>query len=183
MSFLPAGIYQLITYPSEILYQFSSDCTEADLPLIQETMKPMMHIMKAHNGIGLSGIQVGIPKRFCVMLTKGTAPKSAGVEDLAVIINPTLVEEEAEKVIAGEGCLSLPMFNEQIERPKQVTIAYRDMQYIERKAVFEGLEARCILHEMDHMEGVIQLSKVGPMKQEMYKKKLQKNRKYGKITV
>ena len=176
-------MYNLVTYPEESLRMVCTECTESDLGLIKDTHKPMVHIMRAYNGIGLAAPQIGINKRFFLIATNTTAPKATKFEETLMIINPEIVETSEEVREENEGCLSLPSFSEPIIRPIQITVKFRNDKWEEVTAVFYGLEARCVLHELDHLNGVLQLDKLSPMRQEMYKKKLRKNRKYGKVAI
>lgn len=178
---LPEGIYQLLTHPDKRLELVSEPCTEEDLSFIRRMQKPMYHIMKEYNGVGLAAIQAGVAKRFCILLTGGVSPLNAKVEDILCLINPKVVESEG-CVEEAEGCLSLPEFSEVTARPKQITVEFKDLEWKDVTAVFTDVEARCILHEIEHMQGVTQLSKLSLMKRQMYEKKLLKGRKYGKIT-
>lgn len=180
---LPENIFQLVTYPDARLEQRSEECTEADLEYVKKIIKPMSYIMMEYNGIGLAAVQMGVLKRVAVLLTGGVAPVKGKFDDVVTLINPEVIESSEEKETTGEGCLSLPRFNEQVERPINVVVKYRDLDWQERTASFDGIEARCILHEIDHMNGILQVKKFSPMVQQMYYKKLAKGRKNGKITV
>lgn len=137
--------------------------------------------MKAYGGIGLSANQIGISKRFFLLATNGTAPKSVKYEDTVMVINPVIIDQSEEVQKDSEGCLSLPLFSESIVRPLDITVEFYDTQWKKTIAVFSGLEARCVLHEIEHLDGRLLLDRLSPMKQDMYKKKLQKSQKYGKI--
>jgi len=116
-------------------------------------------------GVGIAAVQVGIAKRFSII----KSPQ--GINNL--IINPELVAGENLRAIK-EGCLSLPMFYENVERFEEVTIKFRDKDWIERVAVMTGEEAQCIAHELNHMNGILILDTVSQMKKEMWLKKVSK---------
>lgn len=172
---LPAGLYQLVTWPDTRLKEVSVDCVEADIDELKKMIKPMLSIMKAFNGIGLAAVQIAVHKRFCLLVTNSN--------DLVELINPVIIESGEDKAFIPEGCLSLPSFNEQIERHNEVTVKYRDLEWVERTAVFSGREAQCIQHEIDHMNGITQNTKLSLMKAAMWEKKLKKGRKHGKIRI
>lgn len=181
---LPEGIYQLATYPDKVLELVSEECTEADLPFIKKMLKPMSHIMAEYNGIGLAAVQVGVLKRFCTFSNGAVTPTKEKLGDIILIINPEIVPQEPTELVSDkEGCLSLPRFYESIARPADVLVKFRDQDWKEVTAAFSGMEARCIQHEIDHMNGILQVSKLGPMAKQMYVKKLAKGRKHGKIRV
>lgn len=173
--------FNLITFPDEALITSCDLCTELDLALIKTAHKPMFHIMKAYGGLGLAANQVGISKRFFVLKTNSTAPGPGKVEDTVVIINPVVLDISEEVCTELEGCLSLPLFSENITRPNEITLQFKNENWEDTTAVFSGTEARCIQHELSHLNGRLVLDELSLMKQDMYKKKLYKNRKHGKI--
>jgi peptide deformylase len=156
----------IIRYPDPRLLERSEDCVETDLPLIKDSLSEMTRLMATLKGVGLAAIQVAIPKRFCILLSG---------QEVLVLINPVILPElEYDYETKNEGCLSLPGFLELVERPTEVTIAYRDIEFVQREAVLSGIEARCILHELDHMNGKLLVDQVSVMKKQMYVKKLKK---------
>lgn len=178
---LPEGLYQLATYPDKVLEQVSEECTEADLEFIKKMVKPMGQIMAEYNGVGLAAVQVGVLKRFCTFASGAVAPTKQNLGNIILIINPEIIEKTEYTVLDPEGCLSLPRFYEKVERYPDVTVKFRDQDWKEVTAAFTGMEARCIQHEIDHMNGILQVAKLGPMAKQMYVKKLAKGRKHGKI--
>jgi peptide deformylase len=159
------GALNLIKYPNPILNEKSVECTKDDLDLILGLKVPMYKLMREHKGIGLAAVQIGILKRFCTILINGKCH---------VLINPVILDESEEKENKQEGCLSLPLFWNFIERPLDITVEYLDENFEKKKAVFEGLEARCLTHEIDHMDGITQDQKLSNMVLQMWKKKLKK---------
>jgi len=168
---------ELITYPNPLLNQVSEECRKEDIPYIKSLIPEMHKIMNANKGIGLAAVQVGVLKRFCIMQDNSTALGSAA-ESVDLIVNPKVIEIDCpDPQLEKEGCLSLPGFWELIERPYQVTVQFMDIvgdEWIERKGIFYGIKCRCILHEIDHMNGQPIHNKVSVMKREMWKKKLKK---------
>jgi len=156
--------YTLLKYPDPKLKEISIDCTEDDIPLIKEAYVDMSKIVNDYNAAGIAAIQVGIPKRFCLL--KDTS-------NVHLMINPVLtVDGEQTKI--KEGCLSLPYFHEFIVRYPKVTVYYKDENWIDRTAELEGIEAQCLQHEIDHFNGTTQLDKVSLMVKQMYLKKAKK---------
>lgn len=154
----------LIKYPNPILKTVSIECTESDLPFINDTVPEMIKLMNSLKGVGLAAIQVGIAKRFCILKDNSTNH---------IIINPVITVKN-EEVKVQEGCLSLPYFYEFIPRSTKITLTYRDEQWIERTTELEGIEAQCIQHELDHLNGVLQEEKVSLMVRGMWLKKAKK---------
>lgn len=178
---LPKGIYQLVTWPDARLTHPSQDCTEADIPELQKMVKPMQRIMEQYSGVGLAAVQIGIHKRFCVLYVGPIDPYNPNARQVVEMINPVIIEYGEEKERMQEGCLSLPCFREGVDRHTEVTVKYRDMNWKEVTAVFDGIEAQCVQHEIEHMNGKILISDLSGMKKDMYEKKLAKARKHGKI--
>lgn len=118
---------------------------------IRNIAASMVKAMLDHNGVGLSGNQVGILKRIIVVLV-GTKP--------VVMINPEVLSTSEETCTENEGCLSFPEQFYDIERPKTVKIKYRSLSGHPMVESYEGMIARCILHEIDHLDGVVFLERV-----------------------
>jgi peptide deformylase len=106
----------------------------------------MVELMKEKGGIGLAGNQVGILKQIIVVLVKGE-PK--------VMINPEIIFTSEEEVGFVEGCLSFPSQYHNILRPKSVTVKYRNLSGHPMLETHDGLVARVIQHEIDHLNGIV----------------------------
>jgi peptide deformylase len=119
----------------------------------------------ANKGYGLSANQCGFKHRVFVMGT--------GSEYVA-FFNPRIVESSTEKVHMSEMCLSFPMLELKISRPAGIVVEYQDYNGEVRKANFVGLSARCFLHELDHMNGIVYTDNVKPLAYKMGLKKRQK---------
>jgi peptide deformylase len=129
----------------------------------------LVETCKKNNGLGLSANQCGFEHRVFVM--------GAG-DDFIACFNPKLIETEGE-VHLEEGCLSFPLLNLRITRPKTVKVEYQDYNGQVRAATFDGITARCFLHELDHMNGMMYTSRVKPLALQFGIKKLEKiRRKY-----
>lgn len=164
---------KIIKYPDPILEQVSEEVKQEELSTILSYIPEMQKLMYAVKGVGLAAVQVGILKRFCIMLSK-TSDLGYAQDGVDLIINPEIIEVSSETTKDNEGCLSLPLFWEQIERPIEVVAKFIDKDWIERTGVFYGISARCILHEISHMNGILIYKNTSPMKQDMWKKKLKK---------
>lgn len=156
---------RLIKYPNPVLYQRSEICTQECVQDIIQKVPEMSKIMNNMNGIGLAAVQVGILKRFAIL--KDSQGK------IHTIINPVLVNGD-DLTSKREGCLSLPFFYENIDRFEEVTVTFRDETWAEKTAVFRGLEAQCIQHEINHMSGILIFDTVSKQKQDMWIKKAKK---------
>lgn len=111
----------------------------------------MIRTMFENNGVGLSGNQVGILKRIIVVLVN---------DEPKVMINPEIITMSKETCIENEGCLSFPEQFYNIERPETVKIKYRSMSGHPMIESYSGMTARCIMHEIDHLDGVVFLERV-----------------------
>jgi peptide deformylase len=110
----------------------------------------MVETMISANGIGISGNQVGVLKRIIVVLVNNE-PK--------VMINPEIVALSEKTCSIEEGCLSFPNQFYEIQRPAEVTIKYRNLSGLPVIETYDGLTARCILHEIDHINGIVFLKR------------------------
>ena len=129
----------------------------------------LVETCKKYNGLGLSANQCGYNYRVFVM--------GAGDEYVA-FFNPKLIKTEGESHME-EGCLSWPLLNLRITRPKKIWVEYQDFTGEKKEAIFDGMSARCFLHELDHMNGIMYTSRVKPLALKFGIKKLEKiRRKY-----
>jgi peptide deformylase len=121
-------------------------------------------------GIGLAAIQVGVAKRLFTMdLAKKEEPKNP-----QVFINPEIVESSDEKAVREEGCLSIPEFYGDVERPVQVKVKYLDLDGKPHEVEADGLFATCIQHEIDHLNGVLFIDHLSKLKRDRVIKKFAK---------
>lgn len=124
----------------------------------------MMETMYAAEGVGLAGPQVGVPLRvFVYDVREPEHPPGA-------IVNPRVVESEGAAK-EEEGCLSVPGLTALVERAERVVVEGRDPEGGEVRVAGEGLLARCLQHEIDHLEGILFLDRVSPLKRRMLLKK------------
>jgi peptide deformylase len=173
------AVLKVLIAPHPILSTVTASVESVDY-FIKQQLKDMAETMYADNGIGLAANQVGISKRMLVMdvgednsidrnKTDPIGPK------LYCIINPVVVWASEEKVTMEEGCLSVPGQSVPIERPESVKIKYLDESGIEKTETFVGLQARCIWHEMDHLDGKTMLEYLSKLKKDLAIKKLTKH--------
>ncbi|WP_159716573.1 peptide deformylase [Geminicoccus flavidas] len=136
-------------------------------------LEDMLETMYAAPGIGLAAPQVGIGRRIVVL---DVSPKEEERRPLR-LINPEVVETGGEAVEAEEGCLSLPNQYAPVKRPERVRVRYLDEHGQEREIDADGLLARCLQHEIDHLDGVLFTDHLSRLKREMLLKKLDKQRR------
>jgi peptide deformylase len=130
----------------------------------------MFDTMYAAPGIGLAAIQIGAPQRVVIMdLAKKDEPKAP-----QVFINPEVIWASDEKATYEEGCLSIPEYYEEVERPKSVKVKFLDENLKPREIEAEGLLATCLQHEIDHINGVLFIDHISKLKRDMVMKKFKK---------
>ena len=138
---------ELVKYPDVFLRFVSKD---VPFPLEDKTerlIKFMARAMYQHHGIGLAAIQVGYQLRMFVM------DCTRSQESPQVFINPVIVKNSEETLTDFEGCLSAPGKRGEVKRYLRIVLKYQDKEGAEHQKTFYDLEARCIQHEMDHLEG------------------------------
>ncbi len=166
----------LVIEPDPILHQISEKIKDVT-PELNTILDKMCKIMEQFDGIGLAAPQVGILKRMIVI----DAETIAREEKLPLpqkkyikIINPEIISVSKETCIKEEGCLSLPTIYYTVERPEKISIKYFDESGKELNLDAGGLLARCIEHEIDHLNGKIFTDYVSPLKRKLAITKLKK---------
>jgi peptide deformylase len=130
----------------------------------------MLDTMYDAPGIGLAAIQVGEPLRMLVIdLAKEGEPPAP-----QIFINPEIVESADERSVYEEGCLSIPDYYAEVERPSNVRVKYLDAQGKPQEVAAEGLLATCLQHEIDHLNGVLFIDHISKLKRDMVVKKFKK---------
>jgi peptide deformylase len=160
---------KLIKHPNPVLKQPATPWlfeSEEDFKEAMHTEQEMISLMKLSNGIGLAAQQVGLLKRLFVMRTQDG--REFGV------FNPVVLEVNNEKELGEEGCLSFPDLWLKVERSKSLIAKYLDNTGVERIIQLEGLDARCFLHELDHLDGICFTDGLSPLKLAMAIKKQRK---------
>jgi peptide deformylase len=140
---------------------------KANDPELRALVDDMFETMYEAPGIGLAAIQVGVPKRVIVMdLAKKDDPKEP-----MVFINPEVLWSSDEKATYEEGCLSIPEFYEEVERPAKVRVMFLDRAGAEQEIEASGLMATCLQHEIDHLNGVLFIDHISKLKRDRVIKK------------
>jgi peptide deformylase len=159
----------LIILPDPVLRQVSKPVERVDED-VRKFAGDLLETMYDAPGIGLAGIQVGEPLRVLVIdLAKEGEPKAP-----QIFINPEIVSRGGERSIYEEGCLSIPDYYAEVERPAQVTVKYVDLDGMEREVEAEGLLATCLQHEIDHLNGVLFIDHISKLKRDMVVRKFRK---------
>ena len=173
-------ILPIIGYGDPVLRKVGVDI-DANDPTLKKTIADMYETMYNANGVGLAAPQVGLPIRLFVIDTTPFSDDEDLPEEEQLLlkdfkqtfINAKILKEEGEEWGFNEGCLSIPEVREDVYRNESITIEYYDADFNKKTAVFEGLIARVIQHEYDHIEGILFTDKISSLKKQLIKKKLQ----------
>lgn len=145
-----------------------------EYPGLQQLITDMWETMYFSVGVGLAAPQINKQIRlFVIDATPYSEEKPETKDFKKVFINPLIVEERGEEWAFNEGCLSIPDIHEDVVRHADVRITYYDEQFVAHDEWFSGILARIIQHEYDHLEGVLFVDKIHPLRKMMVKRKLQ----------
>ncbi|TPW28661.1 peptide deformylase [Pararhizobium mangrovi] len=159
----------LILLPDPVLRQKSEPVERVDGEL-DRFVSDLFETMYDAPGIGLAGIQVGVARRVLVL----DVSKDEEEKNPLVFINPQIVSRSDERATYEEGCLSIPDYYAEVERPASVTVRHLDRTGTERTTEAEGLLATCLQHEIDHLDGVLFIDYLSKLKRDMVVKKFTK---------
>lgn len=162
-------IKPLIILPDPLLRQPSASIERIDAD-VKRLAADMLETMYDAPGIGLAAIQIGVPRRMLVI----DVSKEGEDKQPLVIINPEIVTSSDERSVYEEGCLSIPDYYAEVERPAKVTVKHLDGDGKEQITEAEGLLATCLQHEIDHLNGVLFIDYISRLKREMVIKKFTK---------
>ncbi|MET0367675.1 MAG: peptide deformylase [Methylobacterium sp.] len=137
---------------------------------IRTLVADMLETMYDAPGVGLAAIQIGVAKRVVTIDTS----KEEGVREPRVFIDPEIVWASEEKRVYDEGCLSIPEYYSEVERPDRVSVKFRDLDGKEQEIAADGLLATCIQHEIDHLNGVLFIDHLSKLKRDRVMKKFTK---------
>ena len=169
------AVREIIKLPDKRLRLVSEPVKRIDAG-IRKLVEDMFETMYAAPGIGLAAIQVGVGKR----LFTADLSKKEEAREPQVFINPEIVWASDEKATHEEGCLSIPEYYEDVERPVQVKVKYLDLDGKAHEIEADGLLARCVQHEIDHINGVLFIDHLSKLKRDRVIKKFSKAAKAAK---
>jgi len=174
-------ILPIYAYGQPVLRQKAGDIGP-DYPGLAELLENMWETMYHADGVGLAAPQIGLPIRLFIVDTVQLQEKGKEVGEplKQVFINARILEERGDAWSYEAGCLSIPDIRGDVERPSQVRIRYQDEQFQEHEAVFNSITARVIQHEYDHIEGMLFVERLKPIKKQMIRPRLESIRK-GKV--
>ena len=171
----------IVAYGQSILRKVGV-AIDAQYPQLNELIADMWETMYKSNGVGLAAPQINKAIRLFVIDTvqivegfdeedKKEYPNERGVKK--VFINAQIIEESGDEWAYNEGCLSIPKVREDVLRKKVVVISYQDENFVAHTETFEGITARVIQHEYDHIEGKLFIDHITPLQKRLLKKKLE----------
>ena len=180
----------IVAYGSPILRKLARDISP-DEPGLKELLENMWDTMYKSAGVGLAAPQINKDIRLFVVDSVqifenqepeevGTYPDEPGFK--GVFINAKIIKLEGNPWSYNEGCLSIPKIREDVMRPQSVTMEYFNEDFEKQTQTFNGLTARIILHEYDHIEGKLFIDHISPLKRTLLKRKLEDISK-GKVRV
>ncbi len=175
-------ILPVYAYGSPVLRKVATDIAK-DYKGLSELTENMFETMKAADGVGLAAPQVGLPIRIFVMDARAYAENDPSLVNFRkVFINAHILERGGEEELIEEGCLSVPNIHEDILRPGKIRIKYVDENFTPVDEWYEGMVARIIQHEYDHLDGIMFPDLVNPLKKTLLRSKLRDISK-GKVAV
>jgi peptide deformylase len=162
----------IIAYGDPVLRKKAADIS-AEYPALDLLIANMFETMYGAHGVGLAAPQVGLSIRLFVIDAIPFAEDDENLKEFKkVFINPQVIEESGEKWSFNEGCLSIPDIREDVNRHQTLTINYFDENWQEHRETYDGLAARVIQHEYDHIEGKLFTDKLSPLRKAMLKNRL-----------
>jgi len=165
-------IYPIVLYGSPMLRKVAQDVDLKD-PGLKTLVDDMFETMYVSDGVGLAAPQIGKSIRIFVIDGSEMAkdhPNLLGFKK--AFINPKILKADDEKVVYNEGCLSLPTLHEEVQRPSKIRIQYYDEYGKFCDETLDGMKARIIQHEYDHLEGVLFIDYLSPLRKKMLRGKL-----------
>ncbi len=162
-------IKPLIILPDPILRQASKPIETVNGE-VKKLAADMLETMYDAPGIGLAAIQIGVPRRMLVL----DVSKEGDDKTPLVFINPEIVSSSDERSVYEEGCLSIPDYYAEVERPAKIKVRHLDAEGREQVTEADGLLATCLQHEIDHLNGILFIDHISKLKREMVIRKFTK---------
>jgi peptide deformylase len=172
-------ILPILAYGNPVLKKKAKNISN-DFIKLNEFIENMWETMNNANGVGLAAPQVGLSFRVFIVDTSPFADSESMNKDefelvssfKKVFINPVIINETGNKWDFNEGCLSIPEVRADVKRPETILIKYFDEDFNQHQQSFNGIIARVVQHEYDHIEGILFTDKISPLKRKLLKSKL-----------
>ena len=165
------AVLEIKKYPAPVLKRKAAPVTGFDVEF-QRLIDDMVETMYAAPGVGLAAPQVGVSKSLAVIDVSSRDEKYP----LIVLVNPCIVESQGE-IEFEEGCLSIPDYTAKVKRAESLVVRAHDRGGREVEIEADGLLAIALQHEIDHLEGILLIDRISPIKREFFKKRFAKERK------
>jgi peptide deformylase len=163
------AVREIRVYGDPVLREKAAPVDQVDERL-RDLVNDMLDTLAEADGVGLAGPQIGVPLRIVVVHPppgeRGDRPEPS------VYLNPEVVEKAGPQEPAEEGCLSIPGIYETVRRPRRVRVKARSLEGRELEFEAEGMLGRIFQHEIDHLDGVLFVDRIGPMRRALLKKQL-----------
>lgn len=185
------AIREIIEVPDPRLKQVSSPVESFDEEL-KALVADMFETMYEASGIGLAAVQIGVPLRLLVIDLQPEDPDAEPevceahggeahahqprIREPRIFVNPGILDSSEETSIYNEGCLSVPEFQAEVERPSRIRARWQDIEGNTHEEEMDGLMATCLQHEIDHLDGTLFIDHISRLKRQMIVKKLVKQR-------
>ena len=175
-------IHPIVIYGSPILRLVAKDINK-NYPDLTGFIADMFETMYKADGMGLAAPQIGKSIRVFVVDATSLEDEDPTLKDFKkAFINPHIIELDGESIVMNEGCLSLPKLREDVDRHNRVRIQYHDENWNLRDEVYDGLKARVIQHEYDHLDGILFIDRIPAIRKKLIKGKLNDITK-GKVNI
>jgi len=171
-------VLPIVAYGDPVLKKKAADITP-DYPNLKKVIEDMFDTMHNAKGVGLAAPQVGLSIRLFIV---DASPFAEDQEDekkqkelegfKKIFINAQILKEDGQQWKFNEGCLSIPTIREDVERKPVLRIRYLDENFKEHTEAYDGIKARIIQHEYDHIEGILFVDKINPLRKRLLKRKL-----------
>ncbi|NOY36334.1 MAG: peptide deformylase [Chlorobi bacterium] len=165
-------IYPVAVYGHTVLRKKAIP-VKKDFPDLDVLVNNLFETMHSSDGVGLAAPQVGLSQRIIVVDASPFAEDEPALENFRkVFINPVIEKRFGDVVTFNEGCLSIPNIREDVNRPEKIKISYFDPEFKRYSETYEGIAARIIQHEYDHLDGILFTDLVSPLRKKIIAKKL-----------
>lgn len=164
-------IYPIIAYGSPLLKSRAKEIEKGTIDMV-ELSRDMFETMYHAQGVGLAAPQIGLGIRIFVVDADPMDEEHNPEPFKKVFVNPIKLNEQGEGWSFEEGCLSIPGIREEIIRNDQIRLKYFDENWVEHDETFDGIKARIIQHEYDHLEGILFTDKLTPFRKRLLRTKL-----------
>ncbi len=165
--------FPIVAYGDPVLRRKATAIEPDEYPHIKALVENMFETMYGAHGVGLAAPQVGLSMRLFVIDAGTFAEDEPSLKDFKkAFINAKILEESGEEWPFNEGCLSIPDIREDVYRKKTLKISYYDENWKHYEETYDGMAARIIQHEYDHIEGKLFTDKLSPLRRRLIEKKL-----------